>query len=132
MFTLSCRSSFATIFSGWLSRQRPEKYRLVSSKKIHRLLQEVLDGQRGLIDRLVEPAVDLQRPVEANGAKRDPALRVAGDDGGGNGLGRSVDRAWRRDRVTLSRARTASLGLSRGRGREGCSNQRGRRPRLTF
>ncbi len=35
MLLLSWRSSLATIRSGWLSRQRAEKYRLLSSKKIH-------------------------------------------------------------------------------------------------
>ena len=93
MLTLSCRSSFATIFSGWLSRQRAEKYRFSSSKKIHasvgsvagfafvgNLLLEVLDGECGEVDLLVELPVDLQRALETSGAQDDASAFVAGCD----------------------------------------------------
>ena len=84
--------------------QRAEKYRFSSSKKIQasgsfggrralarHLLHEILDGRGRLVDLLVELAVDLQRPIETDGAKGDATAFVARGDGRRNRRRRPVE-----------------------------------------
>ena len=98
----------------------------MGTELVGHLLLEVLDRARGQIDLVVEPAVDLQRPLEGDGAKRDLAAGVAGRDGRGNGRGRSVERGRRRGRGRARGVGASRLRLCERRSRENwCEQGRG-------
>ena len=70
------------------------------------LLDEFVDRQRVAVDRVVEPAVEDQRLVQADRADRDAAVRVARHDGRRDRLRHRTRGAGRHARIASTSTRT--------------------------